>query len=61
MASSSSRDHRPEFMVRLGLAPPYSIEDVKAAYRDQAKRAHPDHGGSSREFHALQEAFDRAQ
>jgi len=64
MASSStrsSRSQRPEFMVRLGLAPPYTAEDVKAAYRDQAKRVHPDHGGSAQEFHALQEAFDRAQ
>jgi len=48
-------------MIRLGLAPPYSVEDVKAAYRDQAKRSHPDHGGSAQEFHALQEAFERAQ
>jgi len=61
MASSSSRDHRPEFMVRLGLSPPYAIEDIKVAYRNQAKRAHPDHGGSTEEFHTLQEAFDRAQ
>jgi len=53
MVLSSSRDQRPEFMVRLGLAPPYTVEDVKAAYRDQTKRVHPDHGGSAQEFHAL--------
>ena len=57
----SSHRQRPEFMVRLGLAPPYSIEDVKTAYRDLAKIAHPDHGGSAHEFQLLHEAFDRAQ
>ena len=61
MATPSSRDHRPEFMVRLGLAPPYTVDDVKAAYRDQAKRVHPDHGGSAQEFLALQEVFEQAQ
>ncbi len=56
-----SRDQRPEFMVRLGISPPYTIEDVKVAYRDQAKRVHPDHGGSAKEFRMLQEAFEQAQ
>jgi len=48
-------------MVVLGLAPPYAVEDVKAAYRDKAKQSHPDHGGTAEEFKALQEAFDKAQ
>ena len=59
--TSAFRKQRPEFMVLLGLAPPYSEEDVDAAYRIQAKRVHPDHGGSTEQFHALQEAFDRAK
>lgn len=60
-APSSGLDHRPDFMVTLGLAPPYAIEDVHQAYREKAKRAHPDRGGSVAEFVAIQEAFERAQ
>ena len=47
-------------MVRLGLSPPYAIEDVKTAYRLLAKKTHPDHGGSVEEFRSLQEAFEQA-
>jgi hypothetical protein len=54
-------DPRPEFMIALGLAPPYAIEDVKQAYRNKVKDAHPDHGGSIEAFKAVQEAFERAQ
>jgi len=56
----SSHAKRPEFMVVLGLSPPYAAEDVKAAYRTKAMQAHPDRGGSVEEFRALQEAFERA-
>lgn len=56
-----SHDGRPDFMVVLGLAPPYAEEDVKAAYLDKAKQVHPDHGGSVEEFNALQAAFDQAK
>ena len=48
-------------MVRLGLLPPVTLDDVKAAYRDQAKRDHPDHGGSVEDFQSLHEAFKQAQ
>jgi hypothetical protein len=48
-------------MVTLGLAPPYAVEDVKAAYREKVKLAHPDRGGSAAAFHEIQEAFERAQ
>ncbi len=54
-------DNRPEFMVRLGLAPPYTLDDVKQAYLEKAKAVHPDHGGTAGEFAALQDAFERAQ
>jgi hypothetical protein len=59
--TSHPHDPRPEFMIALGLAPPYAIEDVKQAYRDKVKEAHPDHGGSIEAFKAVQEAFERAQ
>ena len=56
-----SADGRPDFMVTLGLAPPYAAEDVKAAYLSKAKELHPDHGGTADEFHALQDAFEKAE
>jgi hypothetical protein len=48
-------------MIRLGIAPPYTLEDVKQAYLEKAKAVHPDHGGTAGEFAALQDAFERAQ
>ncbi|MFV2069149.1 MAG: J domain-containing protein, partial [Pirellulales bacterium] len=47
-------------MVRLGLLPPYSAEDVKQAYLEKVKTAHPDVGGSVKEFVQLQEAYQQA-
>lgn len=51
---------RPPCMQRLGLLPPYSIEDVKKAYRQRAKAAHPDGGGNSADFAALHADYQRA-
>jgi hypothetical protein len=51
---------RPDFMEALGLLPPYTPEDVRMAYREKAKGAHPDHGGSVGDFVKLQEAYERA-
>ncbi|HEX6961630.1 MAG TPA: J domain-containing protein [Lacipirellula sp.] len=55
-----SVDSRPDFMVTLGLMPPYAIEDVKQAYRDKVKDAHPDRGGSIAAFNEIQQAFEQA-
>ena len=60
-AHANSHDPRPDFMVTLGLAPPYAIEDVKQAYREKARATHPDRGGSTASFAAVHEAFERAQ
>jgi len=57
--SAKSLETRPDFMVTLGLRPPYTEEDVKQAYLVKAKAAHPDHGGSIDEFVKLQEAYER--
>lgn len=57
----ASLDDRPEFMVTLGLAPPYTIEDVHEAYREMAKRVHPDRGGTTAAFNELHQAFEQAQ
>lgn len=54
-------DGRPDFMVVLGVAPPYAAEDVKQAYFAKAKELHPDHGGDAHDFDALHKAFEQAQ
>jgi hypothetical protein len=40
--------------------PPYSVTDVKKAYRDKARRLHPDAGGDPQDFKALTFAYERA-
>jgi hypothetical protein len=47
-------------LLVLGIAPPYSVDDVKRAYKRRARTAHPDAGGSHIEFIRLQEARDVA-
>ena len=51
---------RPAFAVTLGLLPPYSMDDVKRAYRDKVKDAHPDRGGDRETFDRIQKAFEEA-
>lgn len=51
---------RPAFAVTLGLMPPYSMDDVKRAYRDKVKDAHPDRGGDRDTFERIQRAFEEA-
>jgi hypothetical protein len=59
-SASEFRPERLEFLTVLGLAPPVTEEDVKQAYLDKAKTAHPDHGGDVEHFKRLQEAFEQA-
>lgn len=54
-------DGRPEFMVVLGVAPPYAEDDVKQAYLQKAKLLHPDRGGDPHAFNALHVAFEQAK
>jgi hypothetical protein len=35
-------------------------QDVESAYRTARKAAHPDHGGTSEQFHAVQRAYEDA-
>ena len=51
---------RPEFLAVLGLVPPITVDDVKQAYLDKAKNAHPDRGGNAEDFIRLQRAFEQA-
>jgi DnaJ domain len=59
-SSSEFRPERLEFLAVLGLAPPVTEEDVKQAYLDKSKSAHPDRGGDVNDFKRLQEAFEQA-
>ncbi|ADQ67962.1 dnaj-class molecular chaperone with c-terminal zn finger domain [Halogeometricum borinquense DSM 11551] len=45
----------------LDLPRTASPAEVKVAYRDKVKTAHPDHGGSQAEFQRLQEAYATAK
>jgi hypothetical protein len=51
---------RPEFMITLGLLPPYTFSDVKSAYRAKAMETHPDRGGATADFIKVHEAYKRA-
>jgi hypothetical protein len=44
----------------LGLQPNASRSDVTAAYRRQARAAHPDQGGTREEWDRLQAAYEQA-
>jgi hypothetical protein len=50
----------PACLRQLDLSFPCSEAEVKAAYRQLVKRAHPDQGGSHAEFLTLQEAYEQA-
>jgi hypothetical protein len=51
---------RPEFAATLGLLPPYTMDDVKRAYREKVKDAHPDRGGDRDSFDRIQRAYEEA-
>lgn len=44
----------------LQIPPSSSIADIKAAYREQIKKVHPDMGGTNEEFHLLTQAYKDA-
>lgn len=50
----------PTWAVALGLAPPFTPARVRAAYRDRARTAHPDGGGTEAEFVRLRAAYEAA-
>jgi hypothetical protein len=53
-------DATPWFLRELGLAWPYTEEDVKVAWRRGVKLHHPDQGGSDAAFIAFKSAYDAA-
>jgi molecular chaperone DnaJ len=46
------------FYTVLRIAPDSTMADIKAAYRELAKKFHPDRGGDPRLFCDIQEAYD---
>ena len=57
----SPRDEETlEILAVLGLRPPVTVDDVKQAYLEKAKTAHPDRGGDPQAFIRLHEAFEQA-
>lgn len=51
----------PKCFITLGFTDyPKSEEEVKRAYRELAKKKHPDLGGSGAEFYELNEAYKEA-
>ena len=45
----------------LGVEPEAVREEIRAAYRREIKKAHPDAGGSDERMRAVQQAFDEAR
>jgi hypothetical protein len=43
----------------MGLSPTATMEEVERAYRQKAKKHHPDHGGDDDTMRALNEAYQR--
>ena len=50
----------PGWATVLGLAPPFSPERIRDAYRNKSKTMHPDVGGSPAEFIRLRAAYEEA-
>jgi hypothetical protein len=48
-------------LTALGLGPTASLEDVERAYRELAKRTHPDVGGNIEQFKRLQLVYEQAK
>lgn len=53
----------PHWCITLGVAPTASEAEVRAAYAERVKRAHPDHGGSAdgADLRRVREAFAAAR
>jgi len=50
----------PACLKFFGLAPPVSVDALKARYRELAKSTHPDHGGTCAAFKTVQSYFEAA-
>jgi hypothetical protein len=50
----------PAWAAVLGIAPPFTLGQVRSAYRAKSKEVHPDAGGDHSEFIRLQSAYEQA-
>ncbi|BBO32477.1 J domain-containing protein [Lacipirellula parvula] len=48
-------------LIALGLTSDATLEEVERAYREQAKQAHPDRGGTVEQFKRLQIIYEQAR
>jgi hypothetical protein len=55
LGGSSRRSHAA--LGILGIGPPCSVADIKAAYRLRALEVHPDRGGNPGDFQAVEAAY----
>ncbi len=60
MIAATSPDPVQEFLTPLGLTFPISVADVRQAYLEKAKTAHPDVGGDVAAFKQLHRTYERA-
>ncbi|MFN7453482.1 MAG: J domain-containing protein [Pseudobdellovibrionaceae bacterium] len=50
-----------QFMISLGLDlhPGFTLNELKFAFRQGAKKTHPDHGGQGEDFRRLKDEYQR--
>ena len=48
-------------LAALGLPPSANLEEVERAYRELAKKVHPDRGGNAEQFKRLQALYEQAK
>lgn len=59
--ATAVREPAETAFATLGLGPDAALPEVKAAYRERVKEAHPDHGGDEETFRRLREAYTEAR
>jgi hypothetical protein len=57
----SERQRVASAFDRLGVPRDADEDEIRAAYREQVKEVHPDHGGEEEAFRELQEAYTAAR
>jgi hypothetical protein len=58
LAEREARSPESAYAV-LGLTPPVTAAQVKAAYRSKSLECHPDHGGSAADMARVNDAYER--